>query len=368
MNKFAVIGASEFQNPLILKAKEMGYETHVFAWAADDIGEHTADVFHPVSITEKDEILRICREVGISGIATAGSDLAVHAVNHVARAMGLPANPPITDVIATNKYRMREALLAAGLVTPRFALSDGDMPPQQAYDFTFPLIVKPTDRSGSRGIFKIEHPDELAAAVKQSAALSFEKRAIVEEFFEGDEFSCECISFEGVHRRLAITRKATTGAPHFIETGHVQPASLSEAQQAAVEETVFAALDALQIRYGASHAEFRIGADGVVRIVEVGSRMGGDCIGTDLVPMSTGHDFVRMIVDVACGRAPVLCEQPLNRRAEIRFILTEQDWQDYLTVKQNTPQRIYRTSEHIGPPDGSVSDSSTRFGFYLLWE
>ena len=81
MKKLAIIGASYLQEPLIEKAKSMGIETHVFAWAAGDVGEKSADYFYPISIVEKDEILKRCREIGIDGICTIASDLAVITVN-----------------------------------------------------------------------------------------------------------------------------------------------------------------------------------------------------------------------------------------------------------------------------------------------
>ena len=81
MKKIAIIGASELQNPLILKAKELGYEAHVFAWQDGSIGEKTADYFYPISIVEKEEILKKCKEIGIDCIATIASDLATVAVN-----------------------------------------------------------------------------------------------------------------------------------------------------------------------------------------------------------------------------------------------------------------------------------------------
>ena len=84
MKKLAIIGASYLQEPLIEKAKSMGIETHVFAWAAGDVGEKSADYFYPISIVEKDEILKRCREIGIDGICTIASDLAVITVNYVA--------------------------------------------------------------------------------------------------------------------------------------------------------------------------------------------------------------------------------------------------------------------------------------------
>ena len=89
MKKLAIIGASYLQNPLILKAKAMGLETHVFAWAAGDVGEATADHFYPISIVEKEQILEQCRRIGIDGVCTIASDLAAITVNYVANGLGL---------------------------------------------------------------------------------------------------------------------------------------------------------------------------------------------------------------------------------------------------------------------------------------
>ena len=93
----AIIGANEFQNPLILAAKEMGYTTHVFAWQAGDIGEKTADYFYPVSIVELDRILDICRKLDLAGIVSIGSDLASITVNYVAEQLGLTGNGMDSD-------------------------------------------------------------------------------------------------------------------------------------------------------------------------------------------------------------------------------------------------------------------------------
>ena len=105
--KVAIIGASYLQEPLIQKAKSRGYETHVFAWAAGDVGEKSADYFRPISIVEKDNILEKCREIGIDGICSIASDLAVITVSYVAEHMGLVGNPISCAEVATNKHKMR---------------------------------------------------------------------------------------------------------------------------------------------------------------------------------------------------------------------------------------------------------------------
>lgn len=367
MKKLAIIGANEFQNPLILKAKEMGYETHVFAWEAGDIGEKTADVFHPVSIVEKEEIGRICQDLGVIACCSIGSDLAIHTVNYVQRLLGMPCNPVITDTIATNKYDMRRAFLDAGVPCPAFLKVSAPPTEAELAGMAYPMIVKPTDRSGSRGIFKVTSYEELCSAVPQSAAASFEKSAIIEEFIDGPEYSCESISYAGEHHMLALTKKFTTGAPHFIETGHMEPSDIPETLHPAIKASIRAALDALHIQYGASHAEFKLTPEGRVRIIEIGSRMGGDCIGSDLVYLSTGMDYMAMVIDTACGKAPNLTPVRKPAQASIRFIFTQQDRDELITLQSAAPETIWRAQwdeDHLA--DG-VTDSSNRHGYWITF-
>lgn len=365
--KFVIIGASDFQNPLILKAKEKGYETHVFAWQDGAVGERTADHFYPVSITEKEKITEICRQIRPVGVASIGSDLAVVTVNYVAQQLGLLGNGPENTRLATNKYEMRRAFAAQGDPSPRFARVSGRDSRWEAAlaDLTYPLIVKPVDRSGSRGVTRLDGPEGLREAVEAAWAQSFARQAVVEEFVEGEEFSVEFVSWEKQHHFLAITRKFTTGAPHFIETGHVEPAGVSGPVLERVKAVVSHALDTLHVSYGASHAEVKIGPDGRVIIIEIGARMGGDCIGSDLVPLSTGYDYVGMVVDIACGRPPVLKAGAHHEEARIRFVYGPSDLEAFHAIAAAGEEQVYRVSD-MEPFDGHmVSDSASRYGYMI---
>ena len=365
--KIVIIGASELQNPLILKAKAMGFETHVFAWQCGDIGERTADYFYPISIVEKEQILERCRQIQPDAVTTIASDLAAVIANYLANQLGLPSNPPETAFIASNKYAMRGAFQAAGLPTPAFVkvAPEDDLSPIR--QMKLPIIVKPTDRSGSRGIYKLTSFDGLEAAIRSSVQASFEKRAIVEEYIEGDEYSFEAVSQHGTHHFLTITKKFTTGSPHFIETGHLEPSDLDAETIDNAKKLVFQALDALHITTGASHAEFKVlPGTKEIRLIEIGARMGGDCIGSDLVQLTTGYDFVRMVVQAAAGDPLDLTPGASVPAAAVRYAFNEQDIAHYESLRKNTPQRIIRASE-MQPVDGTdVTDSSTRFGFYIV--
>ncbi len=364
MKKLVIIGANSFQNKLILKAKALGYETHVFAWECGDVGEKTADVFYPVSIVEKDEILKICRKIQPDGVCTIASDLAAITVNYLADKLGLTCNPPEIMERCTNKYAMRKCFLEAGIPTPRFAKTDTVNDEVNAMEL--PLIVKPTDRSGSRSITKVYEARELQPAIDRAVKDSFEKMAIVEEYIEGEEYSLESISYQGKHHCLAVTKKYTTGEPNFIETGHVQPSGLPLEVMEDAERMIFSALDALGVQNGAGHGEFRVDKDGTIRIIEIGARMGGDCIGSDLVQLSTGYDFVKMVIDVACGKAPDFTKAETTYRGEIRFLFGEEDLAELERLKNENPERICFISE-IEKSD-AVQDSSSRWGYYITKE
>lgn len=365
--RIVIIGASDLQNPLILKAKEMGYETHVFAWQCGDVGESTADFFYPVSIVEKERILQICRSISPSAVATIASDLAAITVNYVANALGLPSNPPETAFIASNKYAMRKAFYDAGIPTPAFAKVGPEDDLSAVYAMQLPIIVKPTDRSGSRGIYKLTSFDGLREAIVNAVESSFEKKAIVEEYIDGNEYSCECISQNGVHHYLTCTKKFTTGAPHFIETGHLEPSDLDEDTCLNVQEHVFRALDALHITNGASHAEFKVlPGTKTIRLIEIGARMGGDCIGSDLVKLSTGYDFVKMVIQAAAGERLSFEEQKYYPAVAVRYAFNDDDVEHYEEVCRNNPQSIYRASQMNRREGNAVADSSMRCGFYIL--
>lgn len=298
--KIAIIGASYLQSPLVEKAKDMGLETHVFAWQEGSVVDDIADYYYPISIQEKEEILSVCESVGIDGIASIASDIAMPTVNYVAHKLGLIGNSVESTEISTNKYEMRKALSEKGISCPEFQLINSE---EYIIKETikYPVIVKPVDRSGSRGVSKIDDEKDLDGAIKKAKDISLSSQVIVEEFIEGREFSVEMISFKGKHFPLIITDKVTTGAPYFVEIEHHQPADLSERDREEMFALVIRALDALMISNGASHSEVLLDSSGVMHIVEVAGRMGGDYIGSHMVPLATGYDYVRAVVKVALG-------------------------------------------------------------------
>lgn len=365
-NNLAIVGASYLQLPLIKKAKEMGFKTHVFAWGKRDVGEKEADYFYPISIIEKEKILKKCKEIGICGICSIASDLATITVNYVANNLGLIGNSEKCTEKSTNKYLMREAFKENGDPIPKYKLVN-KINNIGCFDINYPLIVKPVDRSGSRGIYKLDNPNSLYSSIENAMNQSFCKQVLIEEFIKGQEYSVEGISFNGEHHILAITLKQTTGSPNFIETGHIEPAPLDDEIVKKIKTIVLHALDTLEIKNSASHSEVIIDDNKDIIIIEIGARMGGDMIGSDLVYYSTGVDYLKAVIDVSVGNKPDLKPKFYGIKVESKYILNMDDYNEFLDIKKNSPEKIIRIVEE---PNinllGKTTDSSNRAGCYII--
>ena len=360
MKKIAIIGASYLQLPLVRKAKEMGLEVHCFAWKKGAVCTHFADFFYPISVVDKEKILEICIPLGISGIISIASDIVVPTVCYVAEKLGLTSNSFESSFAQTNKFEMRKNFILNNVLSPRFVLTDEDYSTE---GFKYPLIVKPTDRSGSLGVMKISSVNDLNVAVRRAKEKSFIKQAIVEEYIEGPEVSVETISFKGHHHIIAITDKVTTGDPHFVELEHHQPSLLSDETLKAIKIETFKALDALNVKYGASHSEFKVNSAGKAYVIEVGARMGGDFIGSDLIMLSTGYDFLKGSIEIALG----VFEKPLlanNKSSGVCFLCKETEHLLPLIENHEDDNEIIR-SERTDTKLHSAKCSADRSGYFI---
>lgn len=363
MKRLAIIGASYLQLPLIIKAKSRGIETHVFAWGCGEVGEKEADYFYPISIIEKGQILEKCQEIGVHGICSIASDLAMITVNYVAEHMKLVGNSIACTEVCTNKHKMRQCFKENGDPSPKSMCVQSIMD-LNGLTLKYPVIVKPLDRSGSRGITKLMNESGLEEAIERAKSQGFEKYALVEEFVTGDEYSVEYISWHGEHHFLTVTKKYTTGAPGFIETAHLEPAGLDKVTEKKVKDVVRHALTSLGIQYGASHSEVKISDEGEIKIIEIGGRMGGDCIGSSLVELSTGFDFVNAVIDIALGTKPII-EKTKLCMAAVRFIFEKKDLDVLEKIKNNFPDLLVEEDIHE-ITDIAVTDSSARFGYFII--
>lgn len=298
--KIAVIGANVQQTPLIQKAKDMGFETYVFSWqTGDKTGEEAADFFYPISTGNKEAILEKCREIGVEAIVSIGSDISALTAAYVAQNMNLTSNKYSSLCAITNKITVRERLTSLGINQPGYVYVDDVIDVDLLNQLTFPLVVKPSDRSGGRGLNKVNSSHALYNAINHAREVSFEHRAIVEEYIDGSLYSCECISYNGKHRILGYTKRNIVEINGKIcENDYIAPVNIPLSVVKQLETAVNKILDSFNFICGASSIEFIV-SRGLVYIIEITPTMYGDFIGTDIIPKSYGYDYLKMVIDIA---------------------------------------------------------------------
>ena len=308
--KIAIIGANEPLRPFYRQAQKLGYEIIGIAWEEGAVCKQYCHRFYPISFTDKEKVLEVCRKENIKGILSFSLESALPTVVYVANAMGLISNSLESISITQSKFTQREALQKAGIPVPQYYLigNEQDLSKVQC---NYPVIVKPVDSGGSQGIGKVDSPNELVEAYKYAVEYSRTSKVIIEEFVDGREFSVEYISHNGKHYFLQVTDKVTSGPPHFVEMQHHQPADISFELKERIKQMVEEALTALKIENSASHTEIKLNSKGQLYIIETGARMGGDYITSDLVRLSTGYDFVEGAIKLALNKfeTPILQKQ-----------------------------------------------------------
>lgn len=361
----AVIGASYLQLPLVRKAKSMGFRVICFAWVKGAVCKEVCDRFYPISVIEKEKILEVCRQEHVDGITSIASDVAVPTIAYVAEALGLCGNSVESAIKSTDKYQMRKALSVAGIPCPPFVEVDGtDDLAGKVGSLRFPLVVKPVDRSGSMGVAQADDQAQLEQAVKVAVSDSLSGRCIVENCITNmREVSVEGISWQGHYRMLAITDKVTTGCPHYVELAHHQPARVNDHLKGRVEDVVRRAVSALGITVGATHAELMITASDELYVTEVGARMGGDFIGSSLVQLSTGYDFLKAVVQCAMGGLVEQGPQPHQCCSGVWFYAPQTKWVKDVIV-QKSDQRII-AAELQKDNAVELTRSADRSGYFI---
>lgn len=319
MKRLFIIGASVLQLPAIKRAKELGYTVAVADYDPHAVGIPFADTYYNVSTIDEQGICDAARDFGADGIMTLATDMPMRSVAYTCQQLGLTGISYDTAVKATDKGEMIRAFAAAGVAHPWFHILSNPTEWDTLRDaVTYPCITKPIDNSGSRGIMLVHNEAELKAAIDYSADNGRGGGVIIEEYMQGPEVSVEIIAHRGVAHVLQITDKLTTGAPHFVEMGHSQPSRLSEDTQAAIRDLACRAVAAVGLTDGPAHVEIIVTPTGP-KMVEMGARMGGGCITTHLVPLSTGVDMIKATIDICLGNNPDIIPTQ-SRGSAIRFL------------------------------------------------
>lgn len=368
MKKLLIIGASILQVPAIKKAKELGYYVGVIDYNPHAIGIPLADEYFNVSTIDVEGVTETACAFHPDGIMTLATDMPMRSIAKAAEACGLPGISMDCAIKATDKGEMIKVFKSAGVAHPWYHIvPDSDAFSNVLGQVTFPCIMKPVDNSGSRGVVLAHDRGELSAYYDYSRQESRCGGVIIEEYMEGHEVSVEIIVLDGVPHVLQVTDKLTTGAPHFVEMGHSQPSCLSATDLDEIRDLAARAALAVGIKNGPAHAEVMLTADGP-KMVEIGARLGGDCITTHLVPLSTGVDMIRATIEIACGIKPDL-EPKWNKGAAIRYfevphgVIQSIKGIDEARSTEGVQEICFVKS--LGDKVGAIGSSTDRVGFVI---
>lgn len=368
MKKILIIGASILQLPAIKKAKELGYYVGVGDYNPKAIGVPYADEYFNVSTIDVDGVVKAAKTFRPDGIMTLATDMPMRAVAAACQALGLPGISPETALKATDKGEMIKAFEVNGVARPWYLVAQNKLEFERIVkDVAYPCVMKPTDNAGSRGVVLCRDAKTLWDNYEYSHNESRNGAVIIEEYLEGPEFSVEVMVIDNEPHVLQITDKITTGAPHFVEMGHSQPSRQPEEVQEKIRDLARKAVKAIGINIGPAHVEIILTNEGP-KMVELGARMGGDCITTHLVPLSTGVDMVEATIKTSCGER-VDIEPKWKKGAAIRYFKTNTGKITRIegvdAAKKIEGIREISIVHGVGESVGKIEGSGDRVGFVI---
>ncbi len=301
MKKILIIGAGFLQTFVIKKAKELGYYVLAVDGNENAVGKEFADEFAHINIVDKEACLAYAKEKNIDGVMTAATDYGVLSAAYIGENLGLNAISMRAAELIKNKYRVRKCLFENKVDDSSWAY---EINPETDLEnlkdrLVYPVMVKPCDGSGSRGAARVDYPDKLIDAANNAIAASITHRAEIETFIFGKEYGAESIVIDGEVTVLSIMQKDMAAPPYYAELGHSIPCGLPFEEK--VRSTVKKALKALGVNFGAVNMDMIITEDDRVFIVDIGARMGGNLIGSHIIPLGTGIDYLGALICSAVG-------------------------------------------------------------------
>lgn len=305
--KILLLGGSAQQVVAIETAKRLGYSTVLCDYLPDNPGQYYADKFYLVSTTDKNAILEVAQKEAINGIVAYASDPAAPTAAYVAEVMGLPGNPSNAVETLCNKDRFRTFLAKNGFNAPESCgYGNVDEAVADLARFHLPVIIKPVDSSGSKGVTVLRDWADIRKALTFAFSFSRSKRIIIEEFIEkkhpyligGDIFVLDgqvvLWGLLNCHRDEKVNK--------LVPVGKSYPLLLDETDINAVKDTLQAMVTKLGIQCGAMNVELVVDASSRVWPIDVGPRNGGNMI-PELLGYIFGVDVVEMTIQAAMGQA-----------------------------------------------------------------
>jgi len=315
-----ILGAGLYQVPVIRQAQHMGFCVIAVSISGDYPGFKVADRSYEIDVREKEEIFEIAKREKISGILTDQTDISIPTVAYVAEQLGLPGIGYDCAMRFTNKFKMRQFCSKIGVPVPRhFTASTMKEAREHAEKLGYPLIAKPVDSQGSRGVSKINHSEELEKKFKEAISYSASKGVILEEFISsGNEVVVEGFVSDFEFTNLVIGDRSYFDIPDtFIPRQTLFPSLLAEDLKQRILEMNEHLIRSFRPKFGITHSEYLIQPEtGKVHLVETAIRGGGVFISSDLIPLACGVNVNELLIRCALGfENPKLSESNFQKRS-----------------------------------------------------
>ena len=364
--KVLIFGVGELQRSIILRAKRMGLYTIGIDPCADAVCRDDVDAFEVVPGQDYEGHCAVIEKYGIDAIVTAATDKPLVMMARLAEKYGFPFYSVETAQWSTDKFQMKERFELGGVPHAQGRLISKV---EEAEGLVFPVIVKPRDNSGSRGVKLCRSKEELESSMNEALEVSKLDTVLVEEFIEGPEYSIEGLHHDGKSKVIQFTEKKTTEFPYNVELGHIQPANISEENQQKIREIVSKIGKAMNYVNCPSHTELKINERGIF-VIETSPRLGGDYITSTLTPLSTGVNLEDELLKIALG-GTINPQPEAVQYSGVRFF----DFEEGSIIKHAPTEEFVKTWPHVvdfsfslkeGEKINRITSSLNRYGHLIL--
>lgn len=302
--KVLIFGVGELQRSIIDRAKKMGLYTVGIDPCADANCKDCVDAFEVVPGQDFEAHCVVVEKYAIDAIVTAATDKPLVMMARIAEKYGFPFYSVETAKWSTDKFKMKQRFMEGGVPCAKGRLVKSF---EEVEDFEYPVIIKPRDNSGSRGVKLCRSKEELEASMNEALEVSKLDTVLVEEFIEGPEYSIESLHYtangqQPMAKVIQFTEKKTTEFPYNVELGHIQPANISEENKQKIREIISKIGRTLHFENCPSHTELKINERGIF-VIETSPRLGGDYITSTLTPLSTGVNLEDELLKISLGEA-----------------------------------------------------------------
>lgn len=305
MKRLLMLGGSLYQTYAIREAKRLGYYVVSCDYLPSNPGHKYADEYYNVSTTDKDAVLRLAKTLKVDGVVAYASDPAAPTAAYVCEALGLPTSPFKSVEILSNKDLFRRFLQDNGFACPKaMGFASYEEAVEHIDEFRMPVMVKPVDSSGSKGINKMTDKSQLKAFVEDTLNYSRRKRFLIEEFIvkKGHQISGDAFSVDGrlVFHCLGNEFYDPACDKDFAPLGECWPFRMDHKYIEDLEQQLQRLMTLLNMKSGAYNVEAIVGDDDRVYLLELGARSGGSLI-PQVIKFATGIDMVTWVVQAAAG-------------------------------------------------------------------